>query len=64
MQRSRLKAVADWLLEISALLMVFPVLDSMLQHEGKLGWLAWSGVAFAAITGLVGLYLTPDKERP
>ena len=64
MSKSRIKAAADWLLEISALLVVFPVLDSLFLSGTGSMWVPTAGIVFGILSGLLGIYLTPEKEKP
>jgi len=61
----RLKAIADWLLEVSALLAVFPVLDHLVSPGPSPVWLPWVGLIAGIIAGLFGLYLMSERNsRP
>lgn len=62
MNTTRGKAIADWFLEISALLMVFPALDCVLHPAGGPSWLPWTGLILGILFFLVGVYLMPSKE--
>ena len=58
---ARLNAIGHWLLEISALLVVFPLLDQVI-HNQTLNWIIlWWAAALALLSFLGGVILVRDK---
>jgi hypothetical protein len=55
---ARRAALAGWLLEISALLAVFPVLDQLVREEPFNWTIAGAGTLFALLFLFVGVTLT------
>ena len=59
------KAVADWFLEVSALLAVFPWLDQLVFHpKGTFDWpLTWATTIGALGLAFLGLSLLMESRR-
>ncbi len=62
-RQARKSAIATWLLEVSALLAVFPVVDQVVRNEG----FRWAFLAVAYLVmlclGGAGLYLTRGSKK-
>ena len=64
-EREVRKAVADWFLEVSALLAVFPWLDQLVFHpKGRFDWpLTWATTIGALGLAFLGLSLLVESRR-
>ena len=60
---SKTKAIAEWVLEVSALVFVFPVLDYFMHGRQASVRIPLTGVILATSMFLYGVYLIPDKEK-
>ncbi len=63
LSNQKTKAAADWILEVSALVLVFPFLDSIVHPTGVPGWLPWAGVVIGLGGFGIGVYFTPEKDK-
>jgi len=57
------RAIADWVLEVSALVFVFPVLDYFMHGRQAPVWIPLVGLLSALCGFTIGVYLTPNKEK-
>lgn len=57
---ARRKAIADWFMEISALLIVFPALDYFVSKDVHL-WVVIGGNAAALTSLVIGVWLTKKE---
>ena len=62
-RQARIQALSEWLMEISALWVVFPLLDRLVEDKPfSVGLMAWS-IGIAAVTLLSGIILRKGDSR-